>query len=80
MSQQRDAGRQKAQVTLKWGKLRLKTIALGLPQGVKVGSVVVTVAGKAVEAGHVVTGGRITVTLAEEANLQPGQAIEIAVA
>ena len=78
-SQQSSGGKQQARIALKWGNLRLKTLSMGLPDGAKPGTVAIAVEGKTVEAKHAVTDNRITITLAEEAILQAGQKIEIAI-
>ncbi|HEY3320270.1 MAG TPA: GH116 family glycosyl-hydrolase [Planctomycetota bacterium] len=79
-SQKREGQSQRASLDLKWGKLKLKTIALELPANAKPAKVTVTVGGNAVAAQHAVEGSRAMITLAEAANLQAGQVMEIALA
>jgi len=76
-SQKREAQTQMDVIELKWGKLRLKTLAFALPENAKPGKVAVTVAGNAVAAEHAVAGGRVLITLAAEASIQAGQTIEV---
>ena len=76
LRQQRSGKTQTAAVELKWGKLRLKTVAL---RGGAVGRVAVTLAGQAVKAAHVLESGRLVVTLEADAVLKAGETLEIAV-
>ncbi len=75
---QRRAGKtQTAAVELKWGKLRLKTLALRCDAAVS--RVAVTLAGQAVGATHALESGRLVVTLDADAILKAGETLEIAV-
>jgi uncharacterized protein (DUF608 family) len=78
-SQKRDGGTQRATIELKWGRLRLKTLAFQLPAGAKPQQVAVTLAGKPLAATHAVEGDRITISLAADATIQAGQTLEVAI-
>jgi uncharacterized protein (DUF608 family) len=77
LRQQRAGGTHTAAVELKWGKLRLKTLALRCDAAVS--RVAVTVAGQAVAATHALESGRLVVTLGADAILKAGETLEIAV-
>jgi uncharacterized protein (DUF608 family) len=76
-SQKDEGGSRKAEIAQKWGKLRLRTLALAVPEGMKPGAVTVSVAGKAVESKHAVEKRRVTITLAADAVIEAGQAIQV---
>ena len=78
-AQKRQGKRFSAEVLLKWGKLRLKSFALALPEKAEPKSVRVTAAGKAVAAKHAVENGRLLLTLDAEARLQTGERLEVVV-
>ena len=69
-----------AAVELKWGSLRLRTLALTLPDGVAGNHVTLHAGGKAVACAAEVSGGRVRITLAAELILRAGQALEIHIA
>jgi uncharacterized protein (DUF608 family) len=69
-----------AAVELKWGSLRLRTLALVLPNGVAGNHVTVGVGGKAIAFAADASGGRVRITLADELVLQAGQSLEIHIA
>jgi uncharacterized protein (DUF608 family) len=76
-SQQVKAGVLSARVTLAWGSLRLKTLALALPQGSAPAVAKVTVNGVVVDATKTIEGSRIVFTLAADAKISAGQTIEV---
>jgi hypothetical protein len=67
--QKRDKGGLVCGITLRWGKLRLKTMSLGLAEGVSVTGVTVSLAGKPVKAQMKVADKQVLVTFAGEINL-----------
>ena len=81
-SQKRGGGgqTQSASIELKWGKLRVKTLAFALPENAKPAKVTVTVAGNPAAAEHAVNNGRLLITLAADASIQAGQTIEVKIA
>lgn len=67
-----------ARIAVKYGKLRLKTIALAAGKDAP-GSAQVTVKGKAVDSRLEVKDGKATITLTREAILNAGESLEVAV-
>jgi uncharacterized protein (DUF608 family) len=79
-SQKRDGGSQKETIAVKWGQLRVRTLAFAVPADAKPAKVAVTAGGRALQAAHQVEDGRVLVTLAAEATVAAGQAVEVAIA
>ncbi|HUT35303.1 MAG TPA: GH116 family glycosyl hydrolase [Planctomycetota bacterium] len=75
-TQKRQGNVQANRIEVRWGKLRLKTLALAVREGLKTPTVAVTVAGKPVEASSSVKDGRLLITLAGELMLGEGQTFE----
>jgi non-lysosomal glucosylceramidase len=65
------------EVSLKWGKLRIRTVALGIPEATPLKIVRVKAKGRPVESRYSRSGDRILVTLAKEAELRAGQQLEV---
>jgi uncharacterized protein (DUF608 family) len=76
ISQKRTAGSQHQRIEVRWGSLRLRTLAFEVPGG-PIKQVRVLAAGSALNAGHERQGRRVLVTLAREIRLTEGQALEI---
>ncbi len=76
-SQQFDAASFKAQITLKWGKIRLRTLAITLPEKMEPKKAEVLVDGKAVDAKHSMDGGRAIISFATNATIKKDQRIEV---
>ena len=70
---------QQATIALKWGKLRVKSLAFALPDGGRTTSVSVKRAGVPLAASHVRDGQRLTVTMAADTILSAGQSLEIVI-
>lgn len=77
LSQERDEKGQRQRVEVKYGKLRLKTLAFEVPEGRRIGAVSVRAAGLPIGASHVQEGRRVIVTLAHESQVGEGQALEV---
>jgi len=77
--QKRDAAGLRAGLEVRWGRLRLRTLVLELPEGAKVAAVDVTAAGAPIRATHQVEGGRVTITLGAETVVPAGQSLEITI-
>jgi hypothetical protein len=77
--QKRDAAGLRAGLEVRWGRLRLRTLVLELPEGTKVAAVDIAAAGAPVRATHRVEGGRVTITLGAEAVVPAGQSLEITI-
>ncbi|SPE60297.1 conserved hypothetical protein [Verrucomicrobia bacterium] len=71
------AARLRAEIDLRWGRLRLRTLTLQMPESCTFKTVHVHVNGRAVEVTRVVEAKRLTITLAAEAVIEAGQRIEI---
>jgi len=71
---------QTAEIRVKWGRLRLKTLALALLGGKTARAVHVSVGGQSIAATHTVDGHRLLVTLGEEIVLKAGDSLEVIVA
>jgi non-lysosomal glucosylceramidase len=65
-----------ATVDLKWGELRLRTLALEMKDAMPK-EVGVSLDGKPVAAKHAVEGERVVVTLNEEVRMKAGQKLEV---
>jgi hypothetical protein len=76
-SQLRHREKQMEKTNIKLGKLRLKTLAFGLPKGGKADKVLVNSAGKRVRANSAMRNSRVVINLRKEANIECSQAIEI---
>ena len=79
-SQQIGQGVLRARVELRYGRLRLSTLALRLPAGISGHTVTATVAGEATAVRVERTGGRLEVQFAPACQLEAGQALEVRVA
>lgn len=79
-SQTIEGGRLNAGISLKFGKLRVLSIALALPEKMGGKAVHVAVNGHETKSAHTLVGTRLTITLPEEAQIAAGQSIAIAVA
>ena len=73
-------GKLRAEITPKWGRLRLKTLALGLPANVSSDNVQVKLNGRAVKATSTREDDRLLVTLGAETVVKTGQRLEVSVA
>ncbi len=76
-SQKDDAGRRKAVVAVRWGKLMLKTLGLLPAPGVRPTTITVSLAGKPVESRLVVANGRATIEFGAEVTIDAGQELAV---
>lgn len=76
-SQQRDAKSQRETLELKWGKLRLRTLAFELPIKAQLKSAQVTLGRVELPATHRLDGNRVVIDLASEATLNAGDVLEV---
>jgi hypothetical protein len=77
ISQKRDAKGQRQQLEVKYGTLRVKTLAFEVPEGRRVGGVKILAAGLPIEADHVQDGRRVVITVARETRVGAGQTLEV---
>ena len=78
--QKRDAGRTTCGIRLRWGKLRLKSLALALAEGVSVSKAEVSLAGKPIRAGVKAADRRALITFADEIHLTPEAELRVTLA
>ncbi len=78
--QTRAARVQTERIDLKWGRLRARSFAFAVEEGVSPESVTVTGAGKPLDASFEIKDGRVLVTLARDATIQQGEAFEMVIA
>ncbi len=79
-NQKSETGGLRAEVQIKWGQLRLKSLALQLPAGATFTNLVLTLGGKPLSAKLVLSGGRAEIQFERGALLQAGQALNISIA
>jgi uncharacterized protein (DUF608 family) len=75
-SQSRSGDAQTEKIEVRWGKLRLRSLAFQPPPGKNVAKVAVTAGGKPVESTHSIEKGRIVVELRGEVALKEGEILE----
>jgi len=76
-SQKDDAGRRRAVVVVRWGKLPLKILGLSPAPGATPTKASVTLAGKSLESRLAVTNGRATIEFAEDVTIDAGQEMKV---
>ncbi len=76
-AQRREGGVRTASVEIRWGRLRLRTLALA--EGAKPTDVHVKLGGAPLACRHRVEGGRLIVALAVEAVIETGQKLEVTI-
>jgi hypothetical protein len=79
-TQKRQENTQLERLELKWGRLRLGSMAFDLPRDAQAASVRVSVAGTDVEADHQMKDNRVIIRLAEPVRIEPGQIIDLRIA
>ena len=75
--QKRERHIQKERIGVRWGKLRLKTLAFTLPDACSSAKAEVKAAGKPIDASCTLADGRATVSLARELTLNENEELEI---
>ena len=75
--QQCDGQKQDAEIRMRWGKLRLKTLALHLPEAITLSRVRVAVNGNDLPAELTLTGRHADIHFQREAVVEAGQAISV---
>jgi non-lysosomal glucosylceramidase len=78
--QKREGKTQADTIEVKWGQLRLRTLAFGVADGAKVSRVEVTANGQAAPCAWEKADGKVRITLGEEVVLDPHQALEVRIA
>jgi uncharacterized protein (DUF608 family) len=77
--QGRAGGKQRVAIDVRWGRLRLRTLAVELAPGVSPAKVTVRLGDRAVAATHTCDGSRCTLTLGAEVTMAAGQSLEVLV-
>jgi len=78
-TQKRDGGGQKETIAVRWGSLRVRTLAFTLAEKVRPTSVKVTLQGKELPCRHTLQDGRLLITLAADAIIAAGRSLEITI-
>jgi len=78
-TQKREANRQRDRIKVRWGKLRLKTLAFQLPDKATSPKCTVVVDGKDVPARAVADAGRLTIQLGKQVTLTPNQSLDVTI-
>jgi uncharacterized protein (DUF608 family) len=78
-SQRREGGTQRATVEVRWGRLRLRSLALELPAGMRADKVTVLAGDRNVTAARKTDGSRLTLTFTEEVVLPAGASLQVRV-
>jgi non-lysosomal glucosylceramidase len=79
-AQRRDAAGQHESIELRWGTLRLRSLAFALPENAVPQRVTFSANGGALDCKHRVEDGNVLIELAQEVVLKAGQKLEIAIA
>jgi non-lysosomal glucosylceramidase len=77
-AQKVEGRKRQAEIILKWGQLKLRTLALGLPANEKPTRVTATVAGKPVAATLAEKDGKAEISFAQDALVKAGEKLEVA--
>ena len=80
IAQKRETTGQSATIAVRWGRLRLRSIALAALPGVKAETVQVTLADRAIPARQTVDQGRVLIALAEPLEIKVGQTVRVELA
>jgi hypothetical protein len=75
-----DAHKADFTLAVKWGKLRLRTLDLPLPEGLIAGTPKVRLNGKSLQTRQTQTGTHLTITVVDEAEVGAGQELSVTVA
>lgn len=79
LAQQREAGRQHAQIEVKWGRLTLRRLGFDVPAGARIRAVRVRQGGCGVITDFEQQGQRVNLMLRETARLQAGDALTVTI-
>jgi non-lysosomal glucosylceramidase len=78
-TQKREDRIQKETIALKWGKLRMRTLAFAIAENVRPAKVKVTLKSEELACRHTTRDGRLLVTLDADVVLEAGQTLEITI-
>lgn len=77
--QNSDGNGMKAALTLKYGRLRVRSIGLAVPEKVPVSGISVTSNGHPIEATHALSDRKLTITLAADTHISAGESLKISI-
>lgn len=78
-SQKRNGKTQIEQIEIRWGRLRLKSLAFTVPDNLRRVKVNITAAGKPVEVDYALNDGRLDIILKKELVLSEGQMLQVSI-
>ena len=78
--QRREDARQVERIEVRWGMLRVKSLAFELPEGASAGPVTVAVGGKQVPAQAAGSGPNVRLTLLAPVEVKAGETLEVTIA
>ncbi|MHC4112837.1 MAG: GH116 family glycosyl hydrolase, partial [Planctomycetota bacterium] len=78
-TQKRKGKTQNEEIEVRWGRLRLKSLAFTVPDNLRRVKVLVTAAGKPVEVKYVLNNGRLDIILKKKLVLSEGQMLEVSI-
>jgi uncharacterized protein (DUF608 family) len=78
-AQQREARKQHEQITVRWGKLNVKTLAFAVPEHFRSVKPVVTLDGRAVPSEHSLKNGRLEITLKKKLLVSEDQVLSVTI-
>ncbi len=78
-AQKRDSKIQREEIEVRWGRLRLKSLAFAVPENFRSVKVLVTVAGRPVKIDHTLKDGRLDIILKKELVLSENQTLEVSI-
>jgi uncharacterized protein (DUF608 family) len=78
-SQKIERGKMKAEIAVKWGRLRVRTLAFSLIKVLVAPKVMVVLYGKPIKAAHTFSKEKLVITLASDLIVQTGETLEISV-
>ncbi len=79
LAQQRDAKKQREQITVRWGKLNAKTLAFDLPEEFESVETSVNLEGRIVPSSHKLKDGRLEITLKNKLAISEGQTLSVTI-
>jgi uncharacterized protein (DUF608 family) len=78
-AQQRSARRQHEQISVRWGELKVRTLAFAVPEQFGAVKATVTLDGKAIPSKHTLSSGRLEITLNRKLIVSEDQTLSIAI-
>jgi len=78
-AQQRRARKQREQISVRWGKLNVKTLAFAVPEQFRSVKAVVTLDGREIPSDHTLNNGRLEITLKKKLLVYKDQTLSITI-